>query len=1647
MSRIFEKLIAVMLVIILTGINMAVIGEYTIAYALSDSELNNQKTSTNNKNVEFNSYFEGETHIKAFDMDSQEAKIYLNVKVNNAGYLENGTIEFNNTNFKIKENISNENIQSIDRNSNKVVLNKINNGSNIIIEIPIEISKEDSVAMDYFNKETVTKFTGKYVDESGKENNIEKEITNKLSWNGTAEAEVKAEANKFIPYAVDGNYGVMVQTKLTSKVRDNKLPVKETNIEISTPTINNVKPTSVNIVATKTTATNGKDNGIDFSNDNYSYDQENGKVIINVSNLADSISWTKNVVDEYLVTYLFEGKEVYEYAQQNGIDSQVTTNANITVYNSEESTINSNITTPIKYESKEGTLTDFELNVPDTISKGYIYVNYDTDKKTETEYKLSYVATINSAKLTKTLEFIQKDDKFVTDNNQEGSTIVGNSKYAYNKRVEVNQSEFNKILGEDGSITIKNKNGDNIGVINKETKVENGIYSLDISESDNNELDIITSAPITEGQLTINIVKAIKGNIDYSKEQMKDFTKLKMELEGKTNTTTFSAWKETLLKEPETKVELQIDKKDLTTVVENKNVEIRAVLDTSSEYNALFENLTLKIVLPSEIENIKINSTNILLGNELKIKSSQVKKENGQPVIYVELEGKQTEYIIDAEYKGTIVVLDTDINVKTLTPSGTTKITMEYTNENEYATKTKGVEEQEINFVAPSGIVAASGISNYKEGAEEILTISDELQTIEIDTYSPKRIATMRGIIINNYSNDISDVAILGRIPAQGNKKIDTEEELGSTFTTPLKGELEITGIESSNYTVYYSENANATKNLDDENNGWTTTLSENTKSFLVVFNKEYRIQKGEKFEFTYDVELPENLAPNNYTYAMYNVYYTNNSQIGSISENKKSAIICITTGKGPELEAELYSTVDVVREGQVVKMKVNVKNVGSVVAEDVKVQIPLPENATFVRNGTASGFYEENIKTKTINVGDIDIGKTKQVSYYILIDEKIEGVTQTNSKTIVNRASITTSGLENSISSNEYNIDVKNADMTLSMICNTEETEVLKIGQELEYWIDIQNISEKGSLTNTTVSMYIPEGFKYKSAKIKDNFVTGGETTEGINYDEATRTLTVNVGTIEERKIVYVYVETEKINENMTMLAKAKADNVEEHYSNVLEHMIQELDLEISELVSQPRYVKEGEIITYNFSIKNNGQNTANNIKIVDELPKEVYFEKATYTYASEEMEVNYLTDGKVEILITRLGPGETVEIKIMAKAGLLPDKNDKEISNKISISANNFKGAETNTVTNIIEYNSDLHEGEGGGQEPSDNRYKITGTAWMDENSDGKRNDNEERLANIQVMLLNKDANSIVRDPDSGEEKITTTRDDGTYEFNNLENGEYLVLFIYDSLNYNLTEYKKQGIDEALNSDVIDIDITMDGQKKVAAITDIIVIKDGNARDVNIGLCSANKFDLKIDKYIQKITLATPTIGTRVDEYGKGTKLAKVEVLERNVGKSSAVIEYKIAVTNEGTVPGYVNKIVDYLPEKVNFSTELNPDWYLSENGNIYNSSLANTVINPGETKEVVLIVNIKITEDLLDTLVNSAEIYESYNEQGLKDIDSTVNNKVETEDDMSKAEVIVSLVTGKTTMYLLVALVIMIILGFGAYEIKKRVLNKKI
>ena len=90
--------------------------------------------------------------------------------------------------------------------------------------------------------------------------------------------------------------------------------------------------------------------------------------------------------------------------------------------------------------------------------------------------------------------------------------------------------------------------------------------------------------------------------------------------------------------------------------------------------------------------------------------------------------------------------------------------------------------------------------------------------------------------------------------------------------------------------------------------------------------------------------------------------------------------------------------------------------------------------------------------------------------------------------------------------------------------------------------------------------------------------------------------------------------------------------------------------------------------------------------------------------------------------------------------------------------------------------------------------------------------------------------------------------------------------------------------------------------------------------------------------------------------------------------------------------------------------------------------------------------MILTKQITEDTIgETITNQAEIYESYNEQGLKDIDSTDANKGLEEDDLGQADVLVSLVTGKIIMYTGLVILVLAMITTGIIVIKKKVLAK--
>ncbi|MCI9177821.1 MAG: DUF11 domain-containing protein [Clostridia bacterium] len=1659
--KVKQKLIAILMTTIMLGSNLLMLGNQVIAVA---DELQMQNSKTTHANIEFNSYLETNTHKQTYSI-KDGGKIYIELAVKESGYLKNGIVELKNSNYEIDESkIDTTSIEKIQ--NGKIYLKQISYGQNVLIELPITLKRRDKIEKDMFSKISEVSFNGTYVEGNGKEKVIEKTIQNEISWSTQPEIELTGDITKYLPYQVGETYGLMIQAKINSSIKEVVLPISSTNLEILAPTIKMQKPQKVTVVANSTKATNGSQNEAAFTKQNYQYDEQTGKVILQTQNNPDvqgNIAWMEGK-DEYLVSFFYEGKEIYDNALENLNKTQkeqlnIPIKANMQVYGVEEN-VEIEGMLPYIIEEQKGELVDFAFDSTKEVSKGYLYANYVKDTKQETTYNLNYEAQIYHEDSARYIEIKEAETKIEATR----QIIVGNN--SITKNIKIEEAVFHKILGEEGSIQITDTQGNVLGQINKETpKDEEGNLFLDLTDKKVNTIHIKTTKPVQEGKIQIKVQKAFTSTQTISEEQMKEATKIIVGAEQKTNIQSKNFTKEITMKEPVSKAQISIeDEKALSTVLLNENVNIRVVLDNSSLDCALYKNPSLRIELPTYISKVELKNTNLLMNNGLEIKETKIVKEEGKQVIYVTLEGTQTQYAIGAEYKGTILLLNTNIEVEALTPSNESEIIMTYTNENEKEENYQGQAKTKAKFVAPTGIVAANGITGYSKNKSGILSISSQNVEATVETYADKKIATVLGKVMNNYENKIANVVILGRLPAQNNKAIDSNEELGSNFTAPLKSEIKITGITQEKYTIYYSIKEDASKDLEDTENGWSTTRDENAKSYLIVTNN-YEIEPGEKIDFEYEVEIPKDLSYNSSSYAMYKVYYDNVSTVGTIAETKTSPIVKIATGQGPELDVKIAPNVETIKEGQIVKMKVTVQNTGEIAINNAKINIPKPEYTNFANFYAGVGFEEDKeIDQKTIKLGSLEPGETKNTYYYLKIDDNTtsfsvadpENVTEEEEKkieeaqkfpkTITHKVTITADEIQNGeIPSNEYTMSIQKGAISIKMVGNIAEEAVLHEGQEVTYNIYLFNISREESLRNVVVSIPLGNALSYISASMKDSFTDTNETTTGITYNEQTNSVQIAIDTFTTTKFITLNLKVKKLDENFSIMATATAEGKEEQYSNKAEYTAEKIKIEVSELTSSPKYIPEKEEVTYKFNITNKGNSTVYGIKVTDTLPQGITFKEVVITRDGKQDKVTNMIKGEVVASITALQPEETAQVEIKAKADLLEDKNEKTIQNKANVVVGTLETIETNTVTNIIEYNEDAHKQPI--KDPESSRYKISGTAWIDENQNGKRDEDEKLLSNVPVMLINKKDNSIVKDPTSNQEKRTTTTSKGTYQFTNIPKGEYLVIFLYDASKYSLTTYQAKEVSEELNSDAIDISIVLDGKKQIAGITDVIKITNTNVRDIDIGVYVAEKFDLKLDKYITKITRTTPTAGTKVFNYNN-SKLQKIEVLDRNIGKSSIIVEYKIVVTNEGKIPGYARKIVDYLPQDARFNTEINKDWYLSEGSqNVYNASLADTILMPGESKELTLVLSFNITnKNIGQTLNNNAEIYESYNEQGLDDMDSIPGNKVADEDDISHADIVLAVVTGgQIILYATLTLIIITAIGFGIYEIKKRVLTK--
>lgn len=1686
-----KKIIAIMLVLIIMLANFSNIGIYANEVLAENTSLEKQNAKTNNANVEFSTYFASEEN-KAYEATKnigEDNKVIVDISVKNAGYLKNTIIKFVNSNFELVNNVNSEYISSIDTQANTVELKQIDSEENIKIQLPIKLKKQDIASVVDFSTTSMVQMQGTYVDAKGKSNNVEKEITLKLNWTANSEAILESEVTKFVPYNINGQKGLIMQTTIKSGIKDNTLPIKQTQIEVKVPSINSVTPKDIKVSAN---ITNGNDN-LKFEENNY--EVNNNNVVINIQNNEDNnIVWKEEGLDEYIVTAIYP-EEVLNTIN-GSTDIQLDINSKIQVYNANQDVLTAKVQDVKQIEGQVGNIVDLKIENTAELSKGQIYANYISNNKKEIDFTQKLITNIGLANLINKFEITQSSDKFIANGKEFEADI-------YYKKIKISKQNFEKILGNEGIVEIYSANV-LLGTINNTTQTnENEELILDLSEFNINNITIKTTNPVEEGKLELIVEKAIKTDLKYSKSTVETFESI----QTKSNIKALSEdlviveqneIEKVALVEPTVQAEIKINNKDLTTVVTNENVELRAILKTNSTYNKLFENPQIEIELPSYIKEINIKNIQLMFEDELTIEQTNyVQENNGTKKIIIKLKGIQTKYSVDEIAQGANIVITADITADNLTPTTSSQIKMKVINGNEVADAIS-----DINFIAPVGIVTVNKLINNTDSSEIMALTDNKTQKLEVTTVSKNVTSEIQ--VINNYSNKINNIRILGRTLMRETTDIDTNNSLNNTFDAPMLNAIDTKGME--NVTVYYSENGRATEDLNNSENQWTTDVTDfsKVKSYLIVLNN-YEMNIGDSVKFSYNAQIPENLNYSETVNSLYTVYFNNIQEEQILNDKAKSRTVTLTTGEAPKLEVSLESASEensVVREQQYVKFKATIKNTGTIDAQNVKLNITAPngkiytykdsegkiqftedvsliedlenqlvaeyktKHTEFVTGDFMFGYEESDEPEKTIEVGTIKAEEEVIVEYEI----KIESIEYYNKKTIIdydrngdwptvelqNTVRVIADEMQKEQISNNYKLKIEEGQIRLSVSSERFYEYTLIKGNELTYSINVENISDE-DLKNVVVKVQIPKNVDIEQMEISDLIISSDYV---INYttsiDKENNQAIFNIEEIPVGWILKCDVKTVigDIQGDIAVIANAIAENVEMHYSNEVKNRVEKIELKIEQLTENNKYIKEKEQITYKYKISNLSTVYINNLKMLSPVPEGMKFIEARIIQNDEIIRKTFLVtdDNKVEINLNIFSGETTIIVEVIMQANILTNgETEKEVINYMTVSGNNTDELTSNSVKTTIEYDENIHKvdyGNGDGVDDdntnTESGYKISGLAWLDKNENGQRDDGEELLSGIEVRLLNKNTNEIVKDITTGNEKITRTSSTGEYIFTNIQEGEYLVIFVYNYAKYDLTQYKKSGASETTNSDVINIEMTIDGKLTTVATTDTIKIANSNARNIDIGLCESEKSDLKLDKYISAITV---TYGNTVKTYSyEDAKLAKVEIPAKELSNATVIIDYKIVVTNEGAIANYIRKVVDYIPNDMKFNSELNRDWYQSTNGDLYNSSLANTKLESGESAEMALTLTRKMTDTNTGIVNNNAEIYEVYNEEGIQDIDSTPANKVTSEDDMSAADVVISIKTGDAVVYTtLISVIICITIGISAYYIRRKILRK--
>ena len=1663
-TKSFKKIIPFMVVLLIVLTEIFVIP--IEVYAASD-EFNRQNNSTNNGNVKFDAYFsENDSSTRNITV-TNSAVINFALSVQK-GYLSNIKILLDNPNFSLNAE-NNADISAVS--DNVISLNDITSAKNI--QIPIQMQVKDSMRLEDLEKETTVTLQATYVNNDGKEMNIQKDMLLKLKWNLNTEINLSSEITNFL----SNNAQTILQQKVYLQEKERKSPIEETKLIVNVPEIQGELPSEVRVFANSTKATNGDIYGVNFSSNNYVYDAENRELTILVQNLVDANNEVSFLADkdEYVITYVYN-KNMKDLLKT---DINITSNviSHVKTYNNENVIVNQDSKDYV-LNKQVGSNLSAEVYSNDLINKGFLYDNYN-----ETNYNLYYKININNKDANEIIN-INTNNTVINYGDGEGTTDK-----IYYKSLAINADLFNKVLGEDGYINIYDSNNNLIGTINKDsTRNDNGELEVSYKNYQNN-IKIEISKPLVEGYIELRNSKVIDKKLDYNINLIKDFETIKEKIKIDK---TYEG--EIKLNETYTKVDLQLDNTNLTPFVDN-TVNLTLNLVTNSNAYDLFRNPEIRIVFPHEISSIDIGEISLLYNTELKLESANLNNNE----LVIKLSGEETNYKLGIQ-EGTKILIPAVIRLKDTVSTKECNLKMTYSNDlakyTEYSAQNKDCTNVPFNITAKSGLITISSLSGYN-GKDSQMTLDENYVIGQVPLNSDAKTANINTSFVNNFESEISSVRILGRLPVIGNTDINGVE-LGTNFDANLKKALKTSGV---NATVYYSEN----NEIDENSTNWKADIENiaNAKSYKIVLNEN--MPKGQEFNFSYDFNIPEQLSANQKAYATYTVKYNlagqelqttqtlgvQTPEIQATNTETPDAQVTqantATTGEISSIDMtvkEILGDTEIgnnsnVHEREVIRYEIEVKNNSTTDVQNVSVDTVIPDEALYLTrysvNEPEAGaidlktYKEERFKgTVTFDVGTLKANESKIITYEVRVDQvrKVNAILVSDILLKINGEVQKETRIENNI---------------LDAIVETElfvKKSSSAIGSnQYTYIYKIRNMSSE-NINDINATVEIPNNMLLSDEGVLSNGLSDSNNTDNASVVRTDNILTCKINTLEAGKEAKFQVIGElqyinSVDEEITALANAYLPT-DTYKSNLSIIDVDGADVQITmDSPTMNQQVKNGDTITYNITVTNNSNDTKSQISIVDTLPKEVTaktmnFNQFTYdgvgvnesikeTNKNVDFSVTIEDEGgedtsivqitydkeKNQITIPSILPaGKTINITINAVVDKVTQ--DTELINIAEVNGDNIVAKTSNEVRHFAIYDENNPDNPDNPNNPGDNtddpnnpsdtddsRYTISGSIWLDTNANGIMDSSEDLISGNEVILVDAETSEIIEN-DNGQE-ITATSSGSGYTLRGLKPGKYIVVFKYDRNNYKITQYKADGQSDLLTSKAIATTATIDGNEEYVGMTDVIEITDSDVNYINMGLITTATYDIGIDKVITGVYLLQNNGDQRTYNYND-VKLGKLEIRARNIEGATINIEYKITLSNNGATKGYIQAIVDELPDDLTFNQSLNKNWY-EENDKLYNTQV--NELNAGESKTVTLIATKKLTQENLGIVSNSAT-FEASNTSDTLDSNS--------ENNTSSARLIIGTSTGRTILNISIMIVLLVIIAGGIYYIRRFTKNNK-